>query len=435
MQQRDGRPVDQAIELVHRADRARVLAGLIGLLRDFDLAEEALQDAFVAAFEAWPKTGIPANPAAWLTTTARRKAIDRIRRAAARDRRQREWGELSVAWTSGSPADAIVDDRLRLIFTCCHPALSIEAQIALTLRTLGGLSTAEVARAFVIAEPTLAQRLVRAKRKIKDSAIPYRVPDAAELPERLDAVLAVITLIFNAGYLPGAGSAVVRADLCEEAKRLAVLLADLLPHEPEPIALVALLQLLDSRRAARADENGRPLTLEEQDRELWDRAQILTALQLLERIATLGPPGPYALKAGIAAVHASTRHPADTDWPRIVDLYDRLLLVEPTPVVALNRCVAVAMTGSPDDGLRLLDEPDLAVALGQYHHYHLTRADLLRRAGRTSEAAVAYEAARTRTDNRAEHEFVDRRLEELALRSDGPIGHPTRGAAAANRQG
>ena len=413
MVQRGSGPVDHAIEVVHRAERARVLAGLIGVLRDFDLAEESLQDAFVAAVETWPRTGIPASPAAWLTTTARRKAIDRIRRAAARDRRQREWGELAVAWTPGDPTGSIVDDRLRLIFTCCHPGVGIEAQVALTLRTLGGLSTAEVARAFMISETTLAQRLVRAKRKIRTSHIPYRVPDAAELPDRLEAVLAVIALIFNAGYLPGDGADIVRVDLCEEAKRLAALLADLLPRESEPLALAALLHLQDSRREARTDDDGRPVTLEEQNRELWDRSQILVGLQLLERAATTGPPGRYSLKAGIAAVHASTRDAADTDWVRIVDLYDRLLLLEPSPIVALNRSVAIAMAGTPHDGLELLDEPALADALAAYHLYHLTRADLLRRSGRPVEAASAYEAARRHTQNRAEHDFVDRRLSEL----------------------
>jgi len=413
MSPRDSGPVDEAIEQVHRAERARVLARLIGLLRDFDLAEEALQDAFVAAIEAWPRSGIPANPAGWLMTVARRKAIDRIRSATARDRRQREWGELSVAWTPGDPHETISDDRLRLIFMCCHPALATDAQVALTLRTLGGLTTAEVARAFVVSETTLAQRLVRAKRKIRDSRIPYLVPGPAELPERLESVLAVVYLIFNAGYLPGDGDSLLRVDLCDEAKRLAALLVDLLPAESEPAGLAALLYLHDARRAARTDGDGRPVTLEEQDRERWDRRQILAGLHLLERTAGLGPTGPYVLKACIAAVHASTRDPVATDWHAIVGFYDQLLRLEATPIVALNRSVAVAMATSPGEGLALLDDPVLAEPLVGYHLYHSTRADLLRRAGRIAEATEAYERARDLTDNRAEHEFLDRRLGEL----------------------
>jgi RNA polymerase sigma-70 factor (ECF subfamily) len=415
MSARDSDPVDAAIEQIHRSERARVLARLIGLLRDFDLAEEALQDAFVAAVESWPRSGIPTNPAGWLMTVARRKAIDRIRSVAARDRRQREWGELSVAWTPGDPEETIADDRLRLVFTCCHPALATDAQVALTLRTLGGLSTADVARAFMVSEATLAQRLVRAKRKIRNSRVPYQVPDPVELPARLDSVLAVVYLIFNAGYLPGEGDSLLRVDLCDEAKRLATLLVDLLPGEPEPSGLAALLYLHDARRAARIGGDGRPVTLEEQDRELWDRRQILTGLQLLGRTTEYGPPGPYVLKACIAAVHASTRDPSETDWRAIVGFYDQLVRFEPTPIVALNRAVAVAMADSPETGLALLDDRHLRDALAEYHLYHSTRADLLRRSGLITEAAEAYEQARRLTHNRAEHEFFDRRLGELFL--------------------
>ncbi len=415
MSARDSDSVDGAIEHVHRAERARVLARLIGLLRDFDLAEEALQDAFLAAVESWPRSGIPANPAGWLVTVARRRAIDRIRSVAARDRRQREWGELSVAWTPGDPEATIADDRLRLIFTCCHPALATDHQVALTLRTLGGLSTIEVARSFMVSEATLAQRLVRAKRKIRDSRIPYQVPDPSELPGRLDSVLAVIYLIFNAGYLPGDGDSLLRVDLCDEAKRLATLLVDLLPGESEPYGLAALLYLHDARRAARIGDDGRPVTLEEQDRDLWDRRQILTGLQLLGRTTEHGAPGPYVLKACIAAVHASTRDANTTDWPAIVEFYDQLVRFEPTPIVALNRAVAVAMADSPASGLALLDDPALREALAEYHLYHSTRADLLRRGGLVTEAAEAYERARRLTHNRAEHEFFDRRLGELVL--------------------
>ncbi len=406
-------PVDGAIEQVHRAERARVLARLIGLFRDFDLAEEALQDAFVAAVQAWPLSGIPANPAGWLMTVARRKAVDRIRSVAARDRRERDWRELSVAWTPGDPEAVIADDRLRLIFTCCHPALATDAQVALTLRTLGGLSTAEVARAFVVSQATLAQRLVRAKRKIRDSRIPYQVPGPSELPERLNSVLAVIYLIFNAGYLPADGDSVLRVDLCVEAKRLATLLLDLLPGQAESYGLAALLYLHDARRAARTNEHGQPVTLEEQDRELWDRRQILAGLQLLGRTTALGPPGPYVLKACIAAVHASTRESSATDWPAIVAFYEQLVRLEPTPIVALNRAVAVAMADSPARGLALLDDPVLAEALAEYHLYHSTRADLLRREGLIDEAGVAYERARALTRNQAEQGFFDRRLGEL----------------------
>ena len=413
MSERDSDPVEVVIEQVHRTERARVLAQLIGLLRDFDLAEEALQDAFLAAVEAWPRSGIPTNPAGWLMTVARRKAVDRIRSAAARDRRQREWGELAVAWVPGDRDANITDDRLRLIFTCCHPALATDAQVALTLRTLGGLSTAEVARAFVVGEATLAQRLVRAKRKIRDSRIPYQVPAPPELPQRLDSVLAVIYLIFNAGYLPVDGDSLLRVDLCDEAKRLATLLVDLLPGEAEPHGLAALLYMHDARRSARTAANGRPVTLEEQDRERWDRRQILTGLQLLGRTTELGPPGPYVLKACIAAVHASTRDSTATDWGAIVAYYDQLERFEPTPIVALNRAVAVAMADSPATGLALLDDPSLAEALAGYHLYHSTRADLLRRAGLVDEAAEAYERARGLTRNGAEHDFLDRRLGEL----------------------
>ena len=414
-------PVDQAIELVHRTEHARVLSGLIGLLRDFDLAEEALQAAFVAAVESWPRSGIPVNPAGWLMTTARRKAIDIIRRSAARDARQRVWGELAVAWTPGDPNQAIVDERLRLIFTCCHPGLAPEAQVALTLRTLGGLTTAEVAHAFMVTEAALAQRLVRAKRKIRDTRIPYRVPEPDELPERLDAVLTVVCLIFNAGYLAGDGTDLMRVDLCDEAKRLALLLVDLLRDEPEPAALAALLYLQDSRRAARTDGHGRPVTLEEQDRTLWDREQISVGLELLERTTKVRPSGPYQLKARIAAVHASTSDPASTDWRAIVGFYDDLLELERSPIVALNRAVAVAMADGPTEGLRLLDQPKLADGLSEYHLYHVTRADLLRRSGRLAESAAAYEVARQHTDNLAEHDFLDRRLREL---SATPIDRP-----------
>lgn len=413
MSMHDSDSVGQHIDAVYRAERARLLARLIGVVGDFDLAEEALQDAFVAAVRTWPDVGVPHNPAGWLMTAAKRKAIDRIRRGGARERRQRDWGELSIAWTSGDPRDSMIDDRLRLIFTCCHPALGIEAQVALTLRSVGGLTTAEVASAFMVSESTLAQRLVRAKGKIRDTKIPYRVPPASQLSERLDAVLAVIGLIFNAGYLAGEGNELVRVDLCDEAKRLAHLVIELLPGEAEAAALGALLCMQDARRAARVGTDGQPLTLEEQDRGMWDRGQILAGLQLLERSVSMAPPGPFALKASISAVHSSTRDAASTDWRAIIAMYDQLAVFEPTPVVALNRAVAVAMAGTPDDGLALLDDPTIAEPLASYHLFHSTRADLLRRSGQHDEAAVAYARARGLTLNRAEHDFLDRRLAEL----------------------
>ena len=409
----DSEHLESDVAAIYRSERARLLARLIGVLRDFDLAEDALQDAFIAAMQSWPVTGMPMNPAGWLMTAAKRKAIDRIRAAGAEQRRGREWGELAIAFTSGHPHDSIIDDRLRLIFTCCHPALAMDAQVALTLRTIGGLSTAEVGKAFVVSETTLAQRLVRAKRKIRQSRIPYTVPPDAELPTRLDSVLTVIELIFNAGYLANDGAELTRIDLSDEAKRLALLVVDLMPGRPEPIALAALIHLLDARRAARADNAGNPLTLEEQDRELWDRRQIMVGLDLLGRSVNLGAPGAYALKASIAAVHSSTRDALDTDWNEIVRLYDLLSALEPSPVVALNRAVAVAMAGRPTDGLRLLNEPEIADALGGYHLFHATRADLLRRAGSTEQAAEAYSTARGLTQNMAEHMYLDRRLRQL----------------------
>jgi RNA polymerase sigma-70 factor (ECF subfamily) len=411
--------VDEALDLVYRTERGRVLARLIAVVKDFDLAEEAVQDAFVAAATAWEATGIPTNPAGWLVTTARRKAIDRLRRSAAVERRHRAWGELAIAWDAGDAAGAgdspgpIADDRLRLIFTCCHPALSLDAQVALTLRSLGGLTTDEVARAFLVGEATLAQRIVRAKRKIRAAAIPYRVPSLEEFPERLGAVLAVVYLIFNAGYLASTGDALVRVDLCDEGVRLAGLLVDLLPDEPEPLGLAALVLFQDSRRTARSDDRGRPLTLEEQDRGRWDLDEVAAGRELLGRAQRLGRSGPYQLKAAIAAVHAGAGRAELTDWATIVRLYDRLLEWEPTPIVHLNRAVAVAMAQGPAAGLALLDDPALAEALTDYHLYHSTRADLLRRAGRPDEAAVVYREARRRTENAAEQSFLDRRLREL----------------------
>jgi RNA polymerase sigma-70 factor (ECF subfamily) len=408
--------VEDALDVVYRTERGRVLARMIAVVKDFDLAEDAVQDAFVAATTAWAASGIPNNPAGWLVTTARRKAVDRLRRAASSERRHRAWGELAIAWDAWDDGDSpgpISDDRLRLIFTCCHPALSLDAQVALTLRSLGGLTTEEVARAFLIPEPTLAQRIVRAKRKIRQAAIPYRVPSLDEFPERLGAVLAVVYLVFNAGYLASSGAELVKVDLCDEGVRLAGLLVDLLPEEPEALGLAALLLFQDSRRAARSDDQGRPLTLEEQDRSRWDAGQVAAGRSLLGRAREQGHPGPYQLKAAIAAVHAGAAEAELTDWATIVKLYDRLLGWEPTPVVRLNRAVAVGLAQDPARGLALVDDPELAGALVGYHLYHSTRADLLRRAGRVDEAEEAYREARRLTNNAAEQNFLDRRLREL----------------------
>jgi RNA polymerase sigma-70 factor (ECF subfamily) len=407
-------PVEKALESFSRVERGRVLARLIGVVGDFDLAEDALQDALVAATMAWPINGVPGNPAGWLVTTARHKAVDRLRSTAASERRQRAWGELAIAWGTGEDAEPIADDRLRLIFTCCHPALSLEAQVALTLRSLCGLSTEEVAKAFLISPTALAQRIVRAKRKIRQAGIAYRVPPPSELPQRLAAVLVVIYLAFNAGYLSPVGTELVNVDLCDEALRLIAVVIDLLPGEPEPLALAAMMYFQDSRRDARVDADGVPVTLEHQDRSRWDAAKVARGLSLLDRARRSGRSGPYVLKASIGAVHVSAPGSDRTDWVSIVRLYDSLLEWEPTAVVRLNRAVAVAMAESPAAGLALVEAPDLAVELADYHLYEATKADLLRRSGRSDEAVVAYRRAREQTGNEAERRFIDQRLSALA---------------------
>jgi len=411
--------VDGALESVYRADRGRVLARLIGILGDFDLAEEALADAWAAAAASWPAAGVPDNPAGWLVTTARRKAVDRLRSETASRRRQRAWGELAITWDLGDGSDPIPDDRLRLIFTCCHPALSLEAQVALTLRSLGGLTTEEVAKAFLISPSAMAQRVVRAKRKIREASIAYRVPSPDELAGRLGAVLAVLYLIFNAGYLPPSGTELVNVDLCDEALRLCGVVVELLPDEPEPLALAAMMRFQDARRQARLDDDGVPVTLEDQDRSRWDGKGVAAGLALLERAQDMGREGPYGIKASIAALHVAAPRSDLTDWAAIVRLYDRLLAWEPTTVVRLNRAVAVAMADSPAAGLALLDDPELAQGLTGYHLYAATRADLLRRSGRLDEAVVWYGRARDQTDNVAEHRFLDKRLEQLAASVPG----------------
>ncbi|MEV4110788.1 sigma-70 family RNA polymerase sigma factor [Nonomuraea sp. NPDC049695] len=393
-----------AVERVFREEYGRAVAVLVRVFGDIDIAEEAVQEAFSVAVRQWPSAGVPPSPAGWIITTARNRAIDRLRRESARPGKHAQAALLQAV---DGPQDVgpVHDDRLRLIFTCCHPALAMHARVALTLRLLGGLTTAEIARAFLVPEPTMAQRLVRAKSKIRAARIPYRVPEEADLPERLRAVLAVVYLVFNEGYTASSGDRLVREHLCAEAIRLGRLLAELMPDEPEIMGLLALMLLTESRRAARTSEGGELVPLAEQDRGLWDRALVEEGQELVRRCLRRNEPGPYQIQAAINAVHSDAAAARDTDWRQIMRLYDLLAAFDPGPVVAVHRAVAVAEVEGPEAALGLLDGPD------DYYLFHAVRADLLRRLGREAEAVAAYEAAIALAGNEVERTFLRKRAE------------------------
>jgi len=419
-----------AVDRIFSEESRPVLATLIRLLGDFDLAEDALQDAFTAALETWPKNGLPTSPGAWLTTTARRKAIDRLRHLRIVEATR---SELALSLRLDREAcdshyelevSPVSDDQLRLIFTCCHPALSREAQVALTLRTLGGLSTAEIARAFLVSDATIAQRIARAKQKIARACIPYEIPDRESLAPRLDAVLSVLYLVFNEGYLATSYEHLVRRDLVADALRLARGLAALLPNEPEPVGLLALMLLHDSRREARVSDEGDLVLLEKQDRNKWNRPQIGEGVRLIERALRMRRPGPYQIQGAIAAVHAEASTAADTDWRQIAILYDQLLGYERTPVIELNRAVAVSFAVSPVEGLSLLEDIERSGALEQYAPLHLARADMLCRLGRNDEAFECYERALPFVPNEQVRRFIEQRLHREKT-AEANVGHQT----------
>ena len=403
-------PAHGEVEAVYRAAFGTVVASLTARFRDLDLAEEMAQEAFVEAVRRWPTEGVPPNPAGWLTVTARNRALDRLRRESTRQARHEEAMMLTAPEDPRAPVTSVTDERLRLLFTCCHPALAPEAQVALTLRLLGGLTVPEVAAAFLVPERTMAQRLTRAKRKIAAANIPYRVPRDAELPGRLRGVLAVLYLVFTEGHLPGSGEAALREDLCLEAIRLARVLRELMPDEPEVAGLLALMLLTDARRAARVDAGGAVVTLDAQDRSLWDRAMITEGHELVRACLRRNRPGHYQLLAAVNAVHTDAPTAADTDWAQVLALYDQLYAVTPTAVVALNRAVALAEVQGPAAALPVVDR----LSLDGYHPFHATRADLLRRLGRGEEAVAAYDRALELATNPAERAFLIRRRATVA---------------------
>ncbi|GGX58829.1 RNA polymerase sigma factor [Streptomyces fructofermentans] len=425
--------VEEAVAAAFREEWGQVVATLIGVTGDWDLAEECAQDAFAQALDRWRRDGVPRRPGAWLTTTARRRALDVLRRRAVGAAKLREVAVLARDERAPDPYDPddgdVVDDRLRLIFTCCHPALPIEARVALTLRTLAGLSTPEIARAFLVPEPTMAQRLVRAKRKIRNAGIPYRVPPAHLLPERTTGVLGVVYLLFNEGYAATSGADLVRANLCAEAVRLARVLARLMPDEPEVLGLLALLLLHHARRDTRADAAGELVTLEDQDRTAWERSEVDEGTALLENALRRGRPGPYQIQAAIAACHMTAPTAKDTDWADVAALYGELARLVPSAVVRLNRAVAVGMAEGPEAGLALVAELERSGELAEYHLLPATRADLLRRLDRTEEAAEAYGTALDLVENDAERRFLERRLAECLRAGAAPPEGGRRGTA------